>query len=743
MLVGAASVLWPSAVYAQVAQSPGATPAAQAAAPAQQEDTPNPELQAEQANAESVQQQASGDIIVTAQRRAERLQDVPIAISALNEETLEQRNIESVEHLQGTVPGLTVTGFAGVNATNLVSIRGVAGQPVPIGASQATAVYLDGVFLAKPDAAFFALEDVERVEVLRGPQGTLYGRNATAGAINIITHTPGRDLRGAFDVSYGNRNALTAGGYVSAPLGEGLAGSFSGSYTRRDGFLRNTVTGNRLGDSDSITGRVKLRFERNNFDALISGDYTKRSSQDLFTLSRLVNGEVEFAENTVTTNIEDQIDSDLETGGVSLTMNLEATDDFTVTSISSYRTFDFFTIYDIDATAALAIQPIFLNSIDTFSQEVRGVYTGDTVRLTVGANYYKEDGEVFLRVNPVAYTEAALRADPRPHAQNHLTALAGFGQLEVDLFEGLTAIAGARLNYETRDFSIDYSTAGPFAPIIGEVSDTALLPSFGVNYEPTQDILLYAKASKGYQSPGFAYQPGAGGALNTFGAESLWAYEIGAKTQFWDRRITFNTAAFYYDYKDIQLRRLITQLISRIENVGAATVKGFEAELTVVPVTGLTLTGQLTYSKAVYTDFCEGITAGTPQFEDPVCVGTPAPTADRSGNALNQAPRWSGGIGANYSGPVGAGMQLNLNGNYIWESNSYFTAVNEPQVSTGGWHRLDARAGLEFDNGLEVYAFGRNLTDERHIVMAFRFGGNVSAVVNEPRTYGVGVRYRF
>ena len=180
------------------------------------------------------------------------------------------------------------------------------------------------------------------------------------------------------------------------------------------------------------------------------------------------------------------------------------------------------------------------------------------------------------------------------------------------------------------------------------MNDTAFLPSFGLNFEPVDDLLFYAKVSRGYQSPGFAYQPGAGGPLNTFGAETLWAYEAGARTQFWDRRITFNTTAFYYDYTGIQLRRLISPLISRIENVGAARVTGVEAELNIVPTPGLTLSGQVTYSKAVYTDFCEGITAGTPQNNDPVCVGTPAPTADRSGNALNQAPRWSGGVSANY-----------------------------------------------------------------------------------------------
>ncbi len=711
-----------------------------------------PQLALAQDAAQPVEQAATpsedeGDIVVTAQRRVERLQDVPIAITALNAETLEDRSIDSVEDLQGAVPGLSISGFAGVNSTNLVSIRGVAGQPVPIGASQATAVYLDGVFLAKPDAAFFALEDVARIEVLRGPQGTLYGRNATAGAINIITRTPSDVLEGGIDVTYGNFNAINAGAYISGPLGAGFTGSVSANYSSRDGYYRNTPTGNRVGETDSLTGRVRLRYDSGNgFDATLAADYTTRDSVDLFTPATLVAGNVLFNTETVSTNIENLITSQLETGGIALTVNVAVTDNFTFTSVSSARTFDFFTIYDIDATTNTSIQPIFTNGIDTFTQEVRGVYTGNRLRFTIGANYYREEGDVRLRVNPIAYTKAQLRLDSRPYAQNHLQAMAAFGQFEFDLTDTLTAIAGIRANYETRDFSIDYSTAGTpgqFPPIIGNVHDTAFLPSFGLNFEPTNDLLFYAKVSRGYQSPGFAYQPGAGGPLNTFGAETLWAYEVGAKTQFLDRRVTFNAAGFYYDYSGIQLRRLISSLVSRIENVGSARVTGVEAELIVVPVQGLTLSGQVTYSKAIYTDFCEGITAGTPQNADPQCVGTPAPTADRSGNALNQAPRWSGGIFANYTTPLGSGLRLNLNAGYSWESNSYFTAANEAQVATGGWHRLDARAGLEFANGLEAYIFGRNITDDRHIVMAFRFGAAISAVVSDPATYGVGLRYRF
>ncbi|MBW7959700.1 MAG: TonB-dependent receptor plug domain-containing protein, partial [Candidatus Promineofilum sp.] len=177
---------------------------------------------------------ASAEIIVTAQRRTQSIQDVPIAISAIGADTLEDRGIVSLVDLQGVVPGVNISGSSGANGSNMVSIRGIVAQPVPLGTSQPTAVYLDGVYLPKPDGAFFGLQDVERIEVLRGPQGTLYGRNATAGAINIITRAPTDRPEGKLDASYGNFNAVSVGGYLMGGLAEHLTASFSGSYNDRD-----------------------------------------------------------------------------------------------------------------------------------------------------------------------------------------------------------------------------------------------------------------------------------------------------------------------------------------------------------------------------------------------------------------------------------------------------------------------------------------------------------------------------
>lgn len=690
----------------------------------------------------------SGDIVVTAQRRAQRLQDVPIAITALDGEDLARRGVTDVSDLAGAVPGLNITTSAGQNSTNLVSLRGVAGQPLTIGASQATAVYLDGVYLTKPDAAFFALDDMERIEVLRGPQGTLYGRNATAGAINLVTRAPDLDVfRANVSATYGSFDAYSLRGSASLPLGGGFALGVSGALEGHDGYFTNTFTGRDFGERDSQTGRLRLRYNNgSNFDAILSVDLTRSRGEDVWRA--LYAGGVYVGignPDLVSSNLQGQADTRVNTGGVALTLNYNVTPNVLLTSISSWRTFDFRTVYDLDGGPTTVAHTFMTNSSDTFNQEIRAVYTGRRFRATVGLNYYHDSADYYLRSNPAAFTEAVLRADPRPRDTSNLDAIAVFGQFEYDLLPQLTAVLGLRYNYENRDFTIDYSTQGtpamPFPPVIGEIRDSVLLPHFGLNYNVTNDILLYARISQGYQAPGFNFLPGAGNPINTFDAETLWAYEAGIKTQFWDRRLTFNLSGFYYDYTDIQVRSVISQLIVQVVNAASATVQGLEAEIILRPVRGLTLSGHVTYSRAVYSEFCDGIAATSPQAGDPLCAPG---RADRSGNSLNQAPRWSGGIGASYTTALARNLNLNINANYSWESNSFFTSVNEAPLSTGGWERLDARIGVEFSDRFEVFAYGRNLTDDRYVGYAIRIAPTIaSATINEPRTYGIGARFRF
>jgi iron complex outermembrane recepter protein len=304
-----------------------------------------------------------------------------------------------------------------------------------------------------------------------------------------------------------------------------------------------------------------------------------------------------------------------------------------------------------------------------------------------------------------------------------------------------------RYNHETRDFTVDYSN-GPVRGnfVSGTVSDTALLPMVGITFEPDPDLLFYAKYSQGYQAPGFGFVPGPTAPANTFGPETLNAYEAGFKTQFLNRRITFNGAVFHYNYQDLQVRTQIREGQVGISNAASATIDGAEAELLIRATPHLTLRAHGTYLDATYGSFCETISVAAPLAGDPTCIppgGTLPNGADRSGNRLNNAPRWSGGFGAEYSQPISDSATLSLNGNYTFESSAFFHAANQFGRNFG-WHRLDARAAVRFSNGIEIFAYGRNLTNDRYCAFCLNQSNLVlSQSINDPRTYGAGFAYRF
>jgi len=713
------------------------------AVPANAQEAGAPQTPTPPSAAASNGQPDNTDIVVTAQRRSERLQDVPISITAVGNDDLAKRGIVDVTQLSGAVPGLTIGGAAGGNAGNILSIRGVTGLVQAIGAGQAVGVYLDGVYLSRPDAAFFALDDVERLEVLRGPQGTLYGRNTTGGAINIVTREPSDVVRGGVDISYGNYNSLQSRGSLSGPLADNLAASISGSYNRRDSYLVNTVTGKRQAPATSGTVRGKLRFSSpdQSFTATLAADYAAVDSviiyKNAFDLAGNLVGFGDPSKVSIDAITEPRQSQSSRSAGAALTMNWKASSTLSLTSITSWRKFDIYTAIDNDASAAPAILTVTKIRNRSFNQELRGLLTLPSFRLTFGGNYYHEFSNTALSTDvPTASIVLNL-----PNDTSKLDAWALFGQAEYDVLPRLTAVVGLRYNNERRSFVVDYTGRGGNR-LPGNVRDQIVIPSFSLNFKATSDILLYVKASEGYLAPGFNGFPGvAATTANTFNAETIWAYEAGVKSQFLNRRVTLNVAGFRYDYRNLQVSAVTGPGQSAIFNAANAKLSGVEASLAVRPVRGLTLSAQATYLDAHYAKYCQAIGAGAPQGNDGLC--SPG-VADRSGNKLNLSPEWSGGLNVDYEQPVGNLGSLRANASYSWASQSYFSAVNEAFASTGGWERVDGQIGLQLRNGPELYVYGKNLTDNRYAAYGARIRpGLIIAQFNDPRTYGVGVRYRF
>lgn len=684
-------------------------------------------------------QEAGGEIVVTAQKRSERLQDVPIALTALNSNSLEDRNISNIEGLAFSVPSLTVTNSAGVSATNLITIRGIAGQPLPIGASNATAVYLDGVYIARPDGAVFALDDVERVEVLRGPQGTLYGRNATAGAINIITRSPGENLQGGASLRYGNYNTLEAKASLSGPLASGFFAGVSGSYSRHDGYYNNSVDNRRVKGAESFTLRGTLRYASSDgsLEIKLSADTSRVDNPSFLKAIAPGSSAPSFTDpGTVAADRPNDIRQHVAQDGVALAISYDATETVKLTSITSYRKLNTQTVLDSDGTALPTALAAIDNTSKSFMQELRANYDGSGWRLTAGANYYHEDATLARAANPASL--AVLRD---PYDTSVLNAWALFAQAEIDLTRQLTVVGGLRFNSERRTFSLDYTARNPSFFYAGKVADDAWIPSIGLNFKPSSDLLIYAKVSKGYQAPGFEYSPGPTAGVRTFQAEDLVAYEAGLKTRMFGRRVTLDLAAFHYDYKDIQVRSNIGFGVTAVQNAASAKIDGVEASVTARPINALTIGGNLAYLDARYGDFCQPISAGTPQGADPLCAPN---IADRSGNRLNQAPQWSGNVFATVELPTGNFGTLRGTVNYAWQGNVFYSTANIAPISSGGWNALDARLGLSIVNGPELFVYGKNLTNKRYVSWSAQATATILAgSLNEPRIYGVGISHRF
>jgi iron complex outermembrane receptor protein len=361
------------------------------------------------------------------------------------------------------------------------------------------------------------------------------------------------------------------------------------------------------------------------------------------------------------------------------------------------------------------------------------------VRATLGANLFTEQASYGLSTSPPT----------RPPSFDHLfntsdlTAGALFAQVEFDVAEKLTFVSGLRYDNEHRDFTVDYRRAPALGPFLaGRLSDEVFIPSLTVTYRMEPDVLFYAKASRGYQPPGFNFAPGPQAtSINRFGAETLWAYETGVKTQLFDRRAAFNVAAFYYDYTGIQIRSTIGLGLTRVDNAASAAHQGVEASLSAKLPGGFSIGAQATYLHARYREFCQPISGGEPRSSDPLCAPG---LADRSGNRLNLAPTWSGGVELTYAAQVGSASISAATAYDFSTSVFYVGAANEPVVSSGSWGKLRARIGFQLRKGPELFVYGRNLTDERFLEFAARVApASIFEVINEPRTLGVGIGYRF
>lgn len=686
------------------------------------------------------------EVVVTAERRSQPLQKVPISIKALTGKDIERSKIRSIMDVQQYVPGLTVTQASTGQA--LVFIRGIGTDIVGSGVEDAVAVYIDGVYQSRAAATAMQFIDVDRVEVLKGPQGILYGRNATGGAINIISRAPSAEKSAQFDIGAGSYNQKIVRGTVSGPLSEGAHGRLSFLHNQDDGDTQNVLLNLRGNSSDVNALRGSLEFLPN--DKLIVTVNARYYQNNLTTAFKPLYPAVNplFAPpfsatviadpRTVMQNLPNELS--MTQSGIDVKAEWDM-DSLLLTSITALHKTDYnIKRADLDGTEVLLMSVgspttgIGIPEITNFfSQEFTLASNNNGPLAWTGLLSYthqKVDAPGFNFSFPL------LGMTTNSVATVGTDALGAGGQGTYSWANGLRLTAGARYSTETKNLEKDQTYLN--GALTGSMADkqtwSSVTPKFVVDYSPDKNNMLYASATKGFKSGGYntvTIQP-------AFAPETAINYETGLKSKLFDDRLRLNLAAFYTQYNDMQVSLVLNQLsgalYSVIKNAARATSKGIEASVVAKPTERVELSGGLQFLNARFVNF---VTID-PRY--------PASGAQNlSGNPLSRAPDTTVNFAAQYTWPVSSGA-LALRGDGSYRSKIYYTPFKNDYASDAGLTVWNALLSYEHSGKTGIYgtAFVKNLSNKTYTKAIFDPQGlGYLAYYASARTVGVQAGYRY
>ncbi len=678
------------------------------------------------------------DIVVTATKRETALQKTAVAISAFDEGSLERQNINTSRDLMGIVPSLYLQRIATSPSTQTMGMRGL-GNTDTI-ADPKVGVYIDDVYLARPFGQLFDLPGLERVEVLRGPQGTLYGRNSTGGAIRYITKAPDNDFTGEMSAAYGSYNWMTFKGMLSGPLVEDkLFASVAAVVNVRDGYTKNAITRKDENDLDSTALRAKLRFTpSNDFEVLLTADFEKDRS-DTSTYTPAPGAPAALGTPAGFTYDRDQTyetanpGANVSTWGVSGRITWSPSDDIELKSITAYRALDGRYVNELDGLPTIARTDITINQ-STVSQEFAANIDLSQVRINAGIFYFREDYELD---NKSLYQRTASFRGGLGHLVS--TSYAGYSNAEIEPFDGLTFIVGARYTHEKRRFTasqylsnIDGAVGTLLFTASPKSSYNALTPKASIQYQWTPGVMTYASVSKGFQAGGFSLRATTTSSANlAYGPEKVLAYEAGIKAGLFDGAVRTNLAVFRNELTDAQVTVYLPEFLSsNIANAGKANTKGAEFEVSAVPVEGLNLSGSVSYLKAKYTEWDNAF-------------GCPSACRSGAGLTLPYAPKWTASAHADYTFDLARTVSITPSIGVQYSSmvyNSVATLSNIGEALTTIDAGLNIRAGERVNFGVRV----KNLTDARSIAYSWRLVNIANSdVFTMPRMAQAYLGFRF
>jgi len=686
------------------------------------------------------------EIVVTAQRRESNLQDVPVAVSAFSGEALAAAGVTRIENLANAVPNVFINTGTSIRAT-IISVRGISSNPNNPGVDPAVGVFVDGVYMGRPTTINSGLYDLERIEFLRGPQGTLYGKNTIAGAINFITRMPDDELAGEVHLGYGNYDNLTAYAAVSGPLGtERLTARLSGNYQSRGGYLDNIYTRTDLDDADEAGGRLALAFAATDdlkvvLHADMSRNRTHAGGQDVLDNGAFTGAPFADADpyDRKVAYDRDNV-GDRDQSGVSLHVDWNtAVGRFA--SITAYREFEWTNMGDNDLTVLNMLSTGISEDQQQFSQEFRLVsQSGGPFEYVAGLYYEDQTLDTVSRaiVGPDlgVYPDEVI-ADIFADVES--SGWAAYAQGTYKFTDQWSVSAGLRYSDEDKD--VRHSQTGdPFQVLLPTYpvskhsrSDSETSPSASLNWRPNENIMAYLSYAHGFKAGGFnvfsmsptndaAYEP-----------ELVDSYEIGVKTTLLDGRARLNVAVYTLDYEDLQVNQLVlVDGLPQYQTSNAATAesRGVEVEYQMQVTDALLLNASYGYIDANFDSFRNATAQGD----------------DYSGNVLPLAADNTVNVSLQYDGDVGEGLALQARIEGNWRDDVYFDVDNNPRATQDAYATLDARVGLRATTGWSVTLWGRNLTDEDFALSRGEgviVPGQYMHALAPPRTYGLEVGYEF
>ena len=711
----------------------------------------------------------SGDIIVTATRRSESIQKVPIAVSVVDGELMRQQGLANLKDIAAQVPTLNFRTAAS-NKDQAVFVRGLGTVSTSPGVEPSVSTVLDGVVLARQGQATLDLLDIERVEVLRGPQGTLFGKNASAGVLNIVSKKPDDDFRAFVDVSAFEDGEGRARVGLAGPITPGrVAIGVNMMATTYRGNVRNVFNGKRVNGYDKIGTRARLRITPSDtVELLLTADYVwskdttpqgvpARTFLTAFPTNVVTNfpnfatafkpavasEDGRIINSNYNTNVVD------ENMGVAGELNVEL-GDFTITSISAWRGWNNKQLQDQDRLPAAVVGIPQLHDVgkldfDQISQEIRLTSPkGEFLDYVLGAFYFRgRNNENYRRQTTVRTAAAATITNGVADYGVVNKNFAVFGEANLHFSERFRALAGLRWVHDELSYDFNRVSSSP-TPVTGiqtsfKAGGSTVSKDFagraGLQFDLAPRAMIYGTYSRGYKGP--AYNP----AFSMLPQDTLAlkpetsdAYELGLKSKLFDGAMTFNLAGFLQKLENYQVPFFDTfnnSPVTRLINAGRVSTRGVEADLSAQAGDHLTLSGAVAYTDAKVDEF--------------TCPAGTNASCQINGHTLPYAPKWRINGRAEYRAPLSGGVDLVLGTDVNWRTSTQYSINQTPDTIQSGYAIWNANIGIATDGGLRVMLLARNLTDRSYSTFLTRFGQGVARFVprDDQRYFGISINKDF